>query len=116
MCFADQKQALLVLHERKSRLCLTARLPDKKAKTVANHIVNLLSPLPEKSRKSITFDNGGEFAKHAETAKTLGLKTFFCDPYASWQKGGVENSIGRLSCPEKHHSKNTPIRISRTSQ
>ena len=96
MCFADQKQALLILHERKSRLCLTARLPDKKAKTVANHIVNLLSPLPEKSRKSITFDNGGEFAKHAETAKTLGLKTFFCDPYASWQKGSVENAIGRL--------------------
>jgi len=110
MCFADQKQALLVLHERKSRLSLTARLPDKRSETVAGRIVELLSPLPEQARKSITFDNGGEFAKHAEPAQKLGLKTFFCDPYASWQKGSVENSIGRLrpdlprKTPLKHYS------------
>lgn len=54
MCFADQKQALLVLHERKSRLSLTARLPDKRSETVAERIVKLLSPLPEQARKSIT--------------------------------------------------------------
>jgi transposase, IS30 family len=110
MCFADQKQALLVLHERKSRLSLTARLPDKRSETVAGRIVELLSPLPEKARKSITFDNGGEFAKHTKAAEKLGLKTYFCDPYASWQKGSVENSIGRLrtdlprKTPLKHYS------------
>jgi IS30 family transposase len=108
MCFSDQKQAMLILHERKSRLTLAARLPDKKSETVAGQIVDLLSPLPENARKSITFDNGGEFAKHTVTAEKLGLKTYFCDPYASWQKGSVENSIGRLrpDLPRKTPLKN----------
>ncbi len=96
MSFADQKQSLLVLLERKTRLTLAARLPDKRAKTVAREITKLLRPLPEGARKSITFDNGGEFAGHQKIARKLNLETFFCDPYASWQKGSVENAIGRL--------------------
>jgi IS30 family transposase len=47
-------------------------------------------------RKSIRFDNGNEFAEHHSLHKSLGLQTFFCDPHSPWQKGGVENSIGRL--------------------
>ena len=37
---------------------------------------------------SVTFDNGIENKQH----KTLGVPTFFCEPYSSWQKGGVENA------------------------
>ena len=96
MCFSDQKQALLILHERKSRLTLSARLPNKRSDTVAEHIVALMEGLPKKAKKTITFDNGGEFAKHTKTAQILEVNTYFCDPYASWQKGSVENSIGRL--------------------
>ncbi|MEQ1705534.1 MAG: IS30 family transposase, partial [Rickettsiales bacterium] len=40
--------------------------------------------------KTITLDNGLEFAKH----QALPAKTFFCDPYSSWQKGSVENANG----------------------
>ena len=40
----------------------------------------------------MTFDNGGEGAKHAEIRREYGLETYFCDPFASWQKGGVENA------------------------
>ena len=40
----------------------------------------------------MTFDNGTEIAEHYR----LGLPTFFCDPHAPWQKGGVENAIGRI--------------------
>jgi transposase, IS30 family len=47
-------------------------------------------------RKTISFDNGNEFAEHHRLHKTLGVQTFFCDPHSPWQKGGVENSIGRL--------------------
>ena len=43
-------------------------------------------------RQSITFDRGTEFAHH----HTLKLKTYFCDPHSPWQKGTVENAIGRL--------------------
>jgi transposase, IS30 family len=43
--------------------------------------------------KSITFDNGSEFASHTELNK-LGIKTYFCDPGAPWQKGSIENLNG----------------------
>jgi IS30 family transposase len=54
-------------------------------------------------RKTISFDNGNEFAEHHRLHKTIGVQTFFCDPHSPWQKGGVENSIGRLrrSLPRK---------------
>ncbi len=54
---------------------------------------------PEPLRQTITFDNGTEFARHWE----LDLKTFFCDPHSPWQKGGIENAIGRMrrSLPRK---------------
>ena len=39
--------------------------------------------------------NGTEFARHTRL-HSLDLKTFFCDPYAPWQKGGIENAIGRM--------------------
>lgn len=61
-------------------------------------------------RKSITFDNGSELARHMEPAEKPGLKTYFCDPYASWKKGSVKNSIGKLrpdlprKMPLKHYS------------
>ena len=43
----------------------------------------------------MTFDNGSEFARHHHL-HALGIQTFFCDTHAPWQKGGVENAIGRL--------------------
>jgi len=39
---------------------------------------------------------GTEFALHHRLRQPLGIQTYFCDPYAPWQKGGVENAIGRL--------------------
>jgi hypothetical protein len=49
-----------------------------------------------RARKTISFDNGTEFAEHRRLHKALGVQTFFCNPHSVWQKGGVENSIGRL--------------------
>ena len=46
-------------------------------------------------RQTITFDNGTEFARHYEL-KAIGIDTYFCDPHAPWQKGGIENAIGRM--------------------
>jgi IS30 family transposase len=47
-------------------------------------------------RKSITFDNDTAFAQHALLRTMRAMTTWFCDVYASWQKGGVENASGRL--------------------
>ena len=43
-------------------------------------------------RKSITFDNDTAFAQHALLRTMRAMTTWFCDAYASWQKGGVENA------------------------
>ena len=54
-----------------------------------------LALLPQPLRQTVTFDNGTEFARHYEL-HALGIQTFFCDPHAPWQKGGIENAIGRM--------------------
>ncbi len=59
----------------------------------------LLRRLPDSLGRSITFDNGSEFAFHHRLARQYRMKTFFCDPHAPWQKGGIENAIGRLRRP-----------------
>ncbi|WP_249780023.1 IS30 family transposase [Bradyrhizobium sp. dw_411] len=95
MMFAKYGQAILTVHERKSRLLLAIRLTSKAAHGVARHLVNLFASLPQPLRQTVTFDNGTEFARHL-ALRSLAIQTFFCDPYAPWQKGGVENAIGRM--------------------
>jgi len=96
MQFAKYGQTLLTLHERSTRFTWIQRLPSKAAEGVAQRIQAFLAPLPQQLRQSITFDNGTEFALHYRLREPLGIQTFFCDPYSPWQKGGVENAIGRL--------------------
>ena len=98
MAFSRYGQNLLVLHERMSRALIAARLPSKHAEPVANAIAAALEPLPQGLRQTITFDNGTEFARHFEL-RARGIQTFFCDPHAPWQKGGIENAIGRMRRP-----------------
>jgi len=96
MLFATYGQAVLALHERTSRLIVIVRQPSKAAAPLVATIEDLLRPLPPSLRQTMTFDNGTEFAFHHRLGKTLGIETFFCDPRSPWQKGGVENAIGRL--------------------
>ena len=98
MHFGNHGPALLALAERHSRLVLLARLPGKGADVTADTIARLLAPLPPEWRQTITFDNGTEFARHYRL-HALGIQTFFCDTRSPWQKGGVENAIGRLRRP-----------------
>ena len=59
------------------------------------NLARLIGAMPPALRRTITFDNGTEFAQDHQLAR-IGLDTFFCDPRAPWQKGGVENAVGRL--------------------
>ena len=103
MLFRIYGQAVLTLHERSSRILAIVRQPNKQAAPVAATIETLLASLPSNLRQTITFDNGTEFACHDTLRHSLGIETFFCDPHAPWQKGGIENAIGRLrrSLPRK---------------
>jgi IS30 family transposase len=95
MMFSKYGQAILTVHERTSRLLLATRLASKAARGVARHLVHLFAGLPDALRQTVTFDNGTEFACHLALHR-LAIRTFFCDPYAPWQKGGIENAIGRM--------------------
>ena len=95
MLFGRSGEVVLALHERHSRLVIAARAPSKAAGPIAETIAGVLGPLPPVFRQTVTFDNGTEFARHHEL-HGLGIETFFCDTYSPWQKGGVENAIGRL--------------------
>jgi IS30 family transposase len=95
MLFAKYGQAVLSLHERHSRLLLGVRPTSKAADLIADQLIDMLADLPPSLRRTLTFDNGTEFARH-RLLHRLGLKTFFCDRYAPWQKGGIENAIGRM--------------------
>jgi IS30 family transposase len=93
--FKTYGQAILTLHERLSRLLIAVRPPGKAAKPIAEAIKQILKPLPPEWRQTVTFDNGTEFALHHEL-HALNIQTFFCDTYSPWQKGGIENAIGRM--------------------
>jgi IS30 family transposase len=95
MMFAKYGQAILTVHERQSRLLLAIRLASKAAQLVAHHLTQLFGALPQQLRQTVTFDNGTEFARH-RLLHRLQIETFFCDPYSPWQKGGIENAIGRM--------------------
>jgi IS30 family transposase len=95
MLFSKYGQSLLVAHERYSRVVVLFSLKSKEAEGVVNQLSNLLGCLPKSLAKSVTFDNGSEFAQHHQLNK-IGIKTYFCDVKSPWQKGGVENAIGRL--------------------
>jgi len=96
MLFRKYGQAVLVAHERSSRHLRLTRQPNKAAQPVLDSLLHWLEPLPPALRQSITFDNGTEFAQHYQLTRRLGLPTFFCDPHKPWQKGGIENAIGRM--------------------
>ena len=95
MLFAKYGQAVLTVHERHSRIILATRPPNKTADLIAEQLVAIFTDLPPALRQTVTFDNGTEFARHRRLHQ-LAMATFFCDPYAPWQKGGIENAIGRL--------------------
>jgi len=62
-------------------------------------VIAWLKPLPAELRQTITFDNGTEFAQHYRLKAKLDIQTFFCDTHSPWQKGGIENAIGRMRRP-----------------
>ena len=88
--------AIVTLIERSTNMLFMRKLKKgKNAKELARTVIHLLSPFKEHV-KSITTDNGTEFACHEMIGKSLGGTIYFADPYASWQKGAIENANGLI--------------------
>jgi IS30 family transposase len=82
-------QNLLTVIDRKTRFAQIIKCESKHAQVVNEGIQSILTN-PLCPVKSLTFDNGSEFAKHKE----LGVPAYFCDPASPWQKGSIEHFNG----------------------
>lgn len=87
-------QALQITVERKTRYARLARLPKKGAREMSIALTRRLSRYPKGLRRSITYDNGSENTDHRRTNQVLGTRSYFCEPFHSWERGTVENTIG----------------------
>ena len=89
------KGYLVTLLDRCTRFLVVAKVDTLNAKVVANAVIQSLrsSGMPV---KTITFDNGSEFAEHRQMAQELGATVYFADPHAPWQRGSNECYNDRL--------------------
>jgi transposase, IS30 family len=83
--------AILSIVERKSGYTLLALLPDRSASSTYQAMGQLLQPIAHKV-KTITTDNGGEFAWHEKLDATLGGLSCFCRPCAGWCASTFQSS------------------------
>jgi len=91
-----RRSSLVTLVERKSGYLRAGRADDMTAATTTRVVKRRMKKLPPSLRRSMTFDNGKEFAEHAALAKACDLDIYFASPYKSWQRGTNENTNGLL--------------------
>lgn len=92
----NNQDAILTITERKTNFLLMAKLRHgKDSKELAEAAIELLMPY-KKYIRTITTDNGTEFAGHRLITESIGATVYFADPYSSWQKGAVENINGLI--------------------
>ena len=84
----------VTLTERNSRFTLLRTLPSKHAEPITQAIIELLKW--DERLKTITFDNGKEFAGHEKIASALNADCYFAHPYSSWERGTNENTNGLI--------------------
>ena len=88
--------AIVTIIERSTNMLFMRKLNHgKNAKELAKTVIHLLAPYKEYI-KTITTDNGSEFACHDMISKSIGAPVYFADPYSSWQKGAIENTNGLI--------------------
>ena len=91
----NHRQAIVSIVERKTGLTLIRKVERKTAHAVGQAMIELLEPYRKKVR-TITSDNGREFAQHETIASALKADFYFAHPYASWERGTNENTNGLI--------------------
>lgn len=92
---AHNRSAVLTMIERVSRFCMLVDLPEGySAEAVSGAFVEAFESIPANLRRSLTLDQGSEWAAWPSLAATYGLDVWFCDPHSPWQRGAIENLNG----------------------
>ena len=94
---ASSHQHILTVVERRAGLLYMARLKRPTAHETADKLIEILSPLAQQGLvKTITADNGLQFAQHERVTSVLGATMYFARPYHSWERGTNENTNGLI--------------------
>lgn len=89
--------AIITLVERTTRFALIGRLPGARdSETVIDRLAHLIQQLPDTLRRTLTWDQGQELARHAEFTVATSCPVYFCDPHSPWQRGSNENLNGLI--------------------
>jgi IS30 family transposase len=91
-----RRGGLVTLVERRSGYLLAGKVPHLRARLVRRQLQALLAPAPPQLRRTLTLDNGKEFAEHERLSERLDLAVYFAEPYCAWQRGTNENTNGLL--------------------
>lgn len=91
----QRHSCLTIMVDRATRKTFIRKTASKTSTQTTTSILEALKPLSN-NIKSITYDNGNEFSKHEIINKELQCKSYFCKPYASYEKGTVENINGLI--------------------
>lgn len=83
--------AIVSVVERQSKLTRLAKVARNTAELVTHALITQLQSL---TVKSITSDNGREFAEHQQIGQNLKADFYFAHPYHSWERGVNENTNG----------------------
>ena len=89
------KGAILTVVDRLSRQCIIEKLGGKGSKEIKDILFNTFNNY-DGEKHSITSDNGSEFTLHEEIAKELEIDYYFAHPYASYERGSIENLNGLI--------------------
>ena len=93
----DNRSAIGTLVERSTRFVVLLYLPDgHSAEAVLKALTTKVQTLPRALRRSLTWDQGREMARHAEFTVATDVQVYFCDPHSPWQRGSNENTNGLL--------------------
>ncbi len=87
--------ALVTVVDRKSKFAIIEKVESKRAEEVTKALIGMLLPL-KPITKTITSDNGKEFAYHKKVSEALSTDFYFAHPYSSWERGLNEHTNGLI--------------------
>lgn len=91
------RSAIGTLIERRARYLILFHIPEAHSgEAIRDGITSAVSQLPQTMRRTLTWDQGKEMALHRQTSTQTGMRVYFCDAHAPWQRGSNENANGLL--------------------